>query len=202
MIRLLRIAKYQLRGLSFTGFIDMVKQFLFRCDRLLVYALQLEHIGKLEVDNCELLIEKGVLTELDLILNRSASMPWEFQCHRYDGVKDFFIARDSGGIRHISWIYYRGDPNRFLRLAPHDAEIKYCLTLPSFRGRGLYSKTLMFIARSLKESGFRRVFICVTRSNYASIRGIEKAGFKRVKEILLIKVFGLQLSKRFVPSTH
>ena len=88
-------------------------------------------------------------------------MPWEFQCYHYDGVKDFFIVLNNEVLQHISWIYYRNDPNRFIKLGSNEAEIKYCLTLPPFRGQGMYPKVLKTIACYLKEKGYHRVFICI-----------------------------------------
>ena len=102
----------------------------------------------------------------------------------------------SGTIGHISWLYYKGDPNRTLRLGDNDCEIMFCLTAPEYRGRGLYPSALQVILDYLKGAGFERCFICVRDDNVSSIRGIEKAGFRRVGIMKLRKFFGIQVSRR------
>lgn len=199
MLRLFDIIKSQLRELPFDVFIETVRQSLFRNDPILVYSLRLNEAAGIEVEWRKVpQIRQGDLVELEQIAGKFRPLPWEFLCHRYDGVKDFFVAQSAGEIQHISWIYYRQDPNRLLRLGALDAEIKYCLTLEAFRGRGLYPKVLATIARFLSERGFKRVFICVHKNNFPSIRGIEKAGFKYVGRIRLVKIMGFQVSRKFV----
>lgn len=200
MIRFLSIAIKQLRELSFVDFLSVVKQSLFRDDPILIYALDTSQVERRADDASEVMdTQKGNILELEKNYVRFKRVPWEFQCHQYDGVKDFFIASNAEGIQHISWIYYQNNPNRFIRLRSVDAEIKYCLTFPPFRGQGIYPKVLKAITQHLKEKGFRRVFICVHEDNLSSISGIEKAGFKRAGRIRLRKVMGIQVSRRYIP---
>ena len=200
MIRFLRIANRQLRGLALADFLALVKLLLFRDDPVFIYALDTSQVEKIEDNALGVIdIRKGNIGELEENNMHYERVPWEFRCHEYDGVKDFFVATDCEGIQHISWIYYQNDHNRFIRLGHADAEIKYCLTLPPFRGQGLYPIVLKTIVRHLSSEGFHRVFICVHKDNQPSIRGIEKAGFKRIGRIRFIKVIGVQLSERYVP---
>ena len=175
-------------------------QSLFRNDPVLIYLKELDPTGAAEQGKwADIKVSKGCLEELETIASDLAPPPWEFQCHRYDGVSDFFVVKNVGVIQHISWIYYRSDPNRILRLGSRDAEVKYALTLPAFRGMGLYPATLNAIACFLGTRSFRRLFICVKSDNSESISGIEKAGFSRVGELRLRKVFGFQTSRPFTP---
>jgi len=73
----------------------------------------------------------------------------------------------------------------------------YGLTLPSFRGQGLYSKVLRAAVRYATQQGVKRVFGVVEKNNHAGIRGVEKAGFKFVGVTHLRKCFGIQFSRRF-----
>lgn len=122
---------------------------------------------------------------------------WEFCCHLYDGVKEFFVYKENGEIGHISWIYFKRDPNRLLLLADEECEVKFCMTLPQYRGRGIYPTALIKIQTYLKETGYRRAFICVKDDNTSSIRGIEKSGFSSISRITLVKLMGIQLTKRY-----
>ena len=143
-------------------------------------------------------IVKGEVADLQHARHGMKTPPWEFSCDLYDQVKDFFIYKDKGGaIGHISWVYYRNDPNRIIRLGLHEGEIKYSLTLEPYRGKNLYPLTLIQIQKYLRGKGYRRVFICVEERNLPSIRGIEKAGFKTISRLQLIKVMGIQLSKKY-----
>lgn len=52
-------------------------------------------------------------------------------------------------------------------------------TLPSERGQGLHPLILWSILSSAKETN-KQIFVLVSQENIASIKGIEKAGFRRV----------------------
>jgi RimJ/RimL family protein N-acetyltransferase len=201
MIRFLSIAIKQLRGLSFVDFLSVVKQSLFRDDPILIYALETSQVERRGNNASSAMdIRKGNILELEKNYCRFKSVPWEFQCHQYDGVKDFFIASNAEGVQHITWIYYQNDPNRFIRLGHGDAELKYALTLPLFRGQGLLPEVLKAVVRYLGQKGFKRAFTCVHIDNRPSIRGVEKAGFKFIDRIRLRKILGIQISKRYVLS--
>jgi len=165
-----------------------------------IYVKDLNHENKssaFSFDNVDGHITKGEQAELENARKRMVTPCWEFSCDLYDGVKDFFIYKDNGQIGHISWVYYRGDPNRIINLHIDEGEIKYSLTFPQFRGKGIYPATLIKIQRYLQENGYKRVFICVKVENLPSIRGIEKAGFSFVTKINLIKILGVQVNKRY-----
>jgi RimJ/RimL family protein N-acetyltransferase len=197
MVRLFTIAKSRVRGLSLNEIMALMKKSLFRDEPILVYSVNVSQIEEKQWKEKDIMgVRKGDALELEQLSSQFRPVPWEFQCHHYDRVKDFFIVYDNDGIQHISWIYYKGDPNRILSLGTQDAEIKYSLTLPPFRGRGLYPKALKAVVRYLAQQGLHRVFISVQEDNQASIRGIEKAGFKLVGEIRLRKLAGLQVSKK------
>jgi RimJ/RimL family protein N-acetyltransferase len=144
----------------------------------------------------KVIIKKGEIDELDEFCKRTGASAWEFNCHKFDGVKDFFIARDDDTIQCITWIYRKADSNRFLVLGKKDALLQFGMTLPEFRGRGLYSATLLAAAKYLGEQGYRRVFGLVECSNQVSIKGFEKAHYVKVAEICLRKVFGIQVSRK------
>ncbi len=56
-----------------------------------------------------------------------------------------------------------------------------CFTLPAWRGRGLYPGLLVATCQHLALQGHRRAIITCAPDNLASVRGIEKAGFRRIK---------------------
>jgi RimJ/RimL family protein N-acetyltransferase len=196
--RVLKIARSQFSNHGFSGFFALVFRSLFKVERISVYAKKLDHAvaysGNQDVDGY---VKKGERAELEKSRKNMNTPCWEFSCDLYDGVKDFFIYKKNGLLGHISWIYYRNDPNRIIDLAADEGEVKYSLTLPEFRGKGIYPATLIEVQRYLKEQGYKRLFICTREDNLPSVKGIEKAGFEFVTKINLIKVLGMQVSKRY-----
>lgn len=90
-----------------------------------------------------------------------------------------FVATMAGSIVHYSWVHTGGEYPSTIRLVAGEALIGPCFTLPRARGAGLYPHVLSAICADLQERGYRRVFIETDRRNRASLRGIEKAGFRR-----------------------
>lgn len=184
------------RKLPFPEFIAFLWTSLFNSERILIYCKSLHESEVADQTINSPLIEKGDLAELERFRKGLKHPPWEFQCDRYDGVKDFFLDRKNGLIRHISWLYLKEDPNRILRLRERECEIKFCLTLPEYRGKGIYPAALGAIQRYVITQGYQRCFVCAKDSNFSSIRGIEKAGFHLVGRMHVRKAFGLQISRR------
>jgi|ERR1700690_3110810 len=202
--RYVRVFKSRIRNQSISEIAALLLKFLFKKDYILVYVKELDsaiRVSSAVESNGHKQIVKGDAGDLEIVRKNMAEIPWEFMCNIYDGVKDFFIYKDDGLIGHISWVYYRGDPNRIIDLAADEGEIKYSLTLPQFRGQGIYPAVLTRIQRVLLENGCKRAFICVKEDNQPSIRGIEKAGFKFLTRINLLKVLGVQISKRYATNS-
>jgi hypothetical protein len=112
------------------------------------------------------------------------------------------IAEHSGEehLRHYEAAFLRGDRCAIARwngnelacecwiskqsnyfLAPREDSwlIERCLTVPNYRGRGLYPLTLCFACNELCSRGARpeKIFIECNAFNSASLQGIAKAGF-------------------------
>jgi len=63
------------------------------------------------------------------------------------------------------------------------------ITVGNARGRSLYPNVIRFMAKSLRQSGFKEAYVDVDPTNIPSIRGLEKAGYTRVVLIDMKKVF-------------
>ena len=199
-MRNFKIVISQLKAHKFAAFQGIMTA-MFRNDPILVFCLDTEILE--DFDSCDVsgfVVRKGEISELDSLKMEMESVPWEFSCHEYDGVTDFFVGCDGSRIVSIVWICYKDDPNRLLKLGSRDAELKYGLTLPEYRGRGLLPRILRAQARFLRERGIRRMYACIHEQNRSSIRGTMKAGFKLAGKCRLLKLFGVQVSKRFVTS--
>lgn len=198
-MRKLRILLSEFRKRSIWDFAKILFLALFVYNKFLTYAKELNGNDFSEV-KCKFAdeIKKGDIEELNRIKNSMASPPWEFKCHEYDGVKDFFWFRDNNDvIGCIIWIYYAGDPNREMKLGPKEADVRFGITDERYRGNRLLPATLIEIQKYLKANGYERVFGSILVDNHASIKALERAGFKFKKKILSIKVFGMPITKRY-----
>lgn len=198
MSRIIKILLTQFHQLSISEFLMLILKNVYQSDPLLIYTYNLKHFTKeASTELTDYDVSKGTLTDLETVKKPINPIPWEFQCNIFDKVTDFFVAKDSNGIKCICWIYYSEDHNRILKLGPNEAEIKFCLTLPEARGKGLYPAVINAILKYLKDNGLANVYMCVHKDNKSSIRGIEKAGFERVSALSFCKLLGFQISKRF-----
>ncbi len=196
--RATKIVYRQFRNYRLPELIKMIFKSLFKVDQILIYST--DSVSEIAAStNHDILehIKKGDSATLEHNRKICAMPYWEFSMDLYDGVRDFFYYEMEGVIGHISWIYYKNDPNRIIKLGNDESEIKYSLTLPQFRGKGIYPATLAVIQRYLINQGYKRIFICVKQDNQPSIRGIIKAGFSFTGKIKLIKLLGIQVSRKY-----
>lgn len=77
------------------------------------------------------------------------------------------------------------------------AYVHYCETAPEARGSGIYPAVLAHVARTLNQEGIATIRISTTRDNVASLRGIERAGYRIVRqvELRIMGGFGIQSSR-------
>jgi hypothetical protein len=95
-------------------------------------------------------------------------------------------------IAHKSWIISNDKvpPDMPIKLNwNNEAYIQECVTEPKYRGQGLYPFTLTRILSFLILQNKTKAFIISQKSNYASIKGIIKAGFKKRNEAVYIRLF-------------
>jgi Acetyltransferase (GNAT) domain len=70
-------------------------------------------------------------------------------------------------------------------------------TFEEFRSRGYYTNALMQIARVMRDRGQTTLFIAVDPKNVPSIRGIERAGFRRVLCVTRRRRFGARMVSQY-----
>jgi ribosomal protein S18 acetylase RimI-like enzyme len=101
-------------------------------------------------------------------------------------------------IACYGWVSFEeemvGELNLRLRLLPGEAYIWDCATLPEYRQQHLYSALLSYILHELvAHQPICRVWIGADLENLASQRGIARAGFKRVANLLVERILALRL---------
>jgi ribosomal protein S18 acetylase RimI-like enzyme len=103
---------------------------------------------------------------------------------------------ERGKFVAYGWVSFKeefiGELNLRIRLLSGEAYIWDCATLPDFRQRHLYSALLAYIVGELRAEKFRRVWIGADLANSISQRGIARAGFIHVADLLVARVLALR----------
>jgi hypothetical protein len=158
-----------------------------RINTFLVYQADLDReFPELAIDNNYRVI-KPTLRELARI-REGNDLPREFYYDELYNVKTCYLVFKDDELAYIHWVFIKGDYNRFLKLSDGVAELNYNTTLPKFRGNRLQAKMVAYICKDLKKNGYSKVVGVTHESNIASIKSIERAGWK---EIARIKAFGI-----------
>jgi len=125
------------------------------------------------------------LTEPALVLQRFASGQ---RC---------YVVRAGGKLAAYGWVSFDeeeiGELGLHIHLAPDEAYIWDCATLPAYRGQHLYPALLVHIISKLRTEGLRQLWIGASRENVASQRGMMLAGFQPAVDVLIVQApTGLQ----------
>lgn len=88
---------------------------------------------------------------------------------------------EAGRVAAYAFVLFDTSYKRVLREPREVPMISNCFTMPEQRGRGLYVALLQAAAGELSRRGHARLIISCAPENTASWRGIERAGFRRVR---------------------
>jgi hypothetical protein len=106
------------------------------------------------------------------------------------------VEHDTGALIHSSTVSFETLlPARF----GYDESVPvigHCRTVAKYRGHRVYPYVLCYVLKDLRQSGLATsVYMLVSAENRASIRGIERAGFKRIARLRALKFAGLLIRK-------
>jgi len=111
---------------------------------------------------------------------------------RFRAGRRCYVARVDGQIAAYGWVSFDeefvGELNLRLKLLPDEAYIWNCVTLPNFRRHYLYSALLTYIVGELYKDHVSRVWIGADTENVASQKGIARAGFTYVADLVVTRV--------------
>ena len=115
---------------------------------------------------------------------------------RFTGRRRCYVAWDGDRVVAYGWVSQGsecvGELERAFHMAPDEAYIWDCVTLPEYRGRGLYSALLSYILAELHKVGVRRTWIGASLDNQASIKGFMKAGFQPAIKLFYGRLLALR----------
>ncbi len=107
-----------------------------------------------------------------------------------------YAAWVEGRVAAYGWVSFDeefvGELNLRLRLLPGEAYIWDCVTAPPFRRHHLYTALLGYILHELRAMPVCRAWIGANQENVPSQRGIARAGFHRVADVLVARVLTLR----------
>ena len=106
-----------------------------------------------------------------------------------------------GQVTSYAFVLFASFYKRVLGEAQTTPMISNCCTDPAWRGQGLYPQLLVTTCLHLAKQGHARAIITCAPDNLASVRGIEKAGFRRVKTLHSLVVLARWIAwQRSVPA--
>ena len=119
-------------------------------------------------------------------------------CKRLAAGRQCYAARVGNNIIAYGWVSFDdemvGELNLRLSLISGEAYIWDCATLPAYRQQHLYSALLSFIVEELfHKQPVCRVWIGADLDNIASQRGIARAGFQHVANLLVERFLAMRL---------
>lgn len=169
----------------FIALLKMIYFNLIKINKFIIYEFDLTKsfdAPSLEEPDWEIKIIN--YKEVEKYLPKGVHLPLEFKMHEIDGVEYCVVILSNNQIAHISWIYIRGDKNRFFDLRDNEAELNYCFTFPEYRGKGLFPQALLASVQWLKKEGFTKIFMAVHEGTIFMINSLKKVS--NAKEIEII----------------
>lgn len=107
-----------------------------------------------------------------------------------------YAAWVAGQIAAYGWVSLEeediGELNLRIKLLKGEAYIWDCMTLPAFREKLLYSALLIYILSELHAQNLCRVWIGADFANIASQKGIARAGFQHVADLVIERVLAMR----------
>ena len=138
-------------------------------------------------------VGKESITELADVMGSSNSSEI---INRFETGRRCYIAKVENKIAAYGWVSFHeefvGELNLRLKLLPGEAYIWNCVTLPAFRRNHLYSALLTYILADLNTEQLQRVWIGADFDKIPSQKGIARAGFQYIADLVVARVLALR----------
>jgi GNAT superfamily N-acetyltransferase len=139
---------------------------------------------------------RPVTLDLAPALATSTGLSPEGIIRRLESGRQCYAAWAADQAVAYGWVSFEseeiGELNLRIRLLPGEAYIWDCATLPAFREKGLYSALLGYILRQLHAQTLCRVWIGADYDNIASQKGMARAGFQHVADLVIQRVLAIR----------
>lgn len=194
-----KIISYHYSQKKYFELLKFILHSFFLEKKVYIYKLNLSNITK-NLDNYKLIgyeIRRGDIEFLRKIRSQNNKMPYEFYVDNFDNVLDCLLVCKENEIIHISWLFKKNDPNKFLRLEKDEVEVKYSYTKLEHRGKNIFPYVLRQIKNTLSMENYKNLYICVDEDNIASQRAVSKLNFRFIGRLKYIKILSFQFVHRF-----
>ena len=115
---------------------------------------------------------------------------------RLESGRQGYAARVEGQVAAYGWVSFEeediGELNLRIKLLPGEAYIWDCATLPAFREKLIYSALLIYILDDLRAQNLCRAWIGADYDNLASQKGMARAGFQHVADLVIERVLAMR----------
>ena len=95
----------------------------------------------------------------------------------------FVHLNERGQVDTYAFVLFDTQYKRTLQVPVSTPLIGNCYTQPASRGQGLYPRMLRTVCLCLARRGFKWAVVSCAPDNIPSIKGIERAGFRRLRHI-------------------
>ena len=136
---------------------------------------------------------------LDLVpalASPNISLPLSEITKRLESGRQCYAAWMDGQVVAYGWVSFTeediGELNLRIKLLPGEAYIWDCMTLPAFREKLLYSTLLIYILGELRAQSLCRAWIGADLDNVPSQKGIARAGFHHVANLVIERVLAIR----------
>jgi ribosomal protein S18 acetylase RimI-like enzyme len=113
---------------------------------------------------------------------------------RFARGEQFWTAQHEDKILSYCWATQEpveiGEIRRIISPRGDEVYLYDAFTFAEYRGQNLYPALLQCILNSSRQQGLRRALIFVLSDNMASIRGVQKAGFREFQRVTYRNIFG------------
>ena len=130
------------------------------------------------------------------LASSTSSLPLTEITKRLESGRQGYAAWVDNQIAAYGWVSFEdediGELNLRIKLLPGEAYIWDCVTLPAFREKLLYSALLIYILGELRAQNLCRAWIGADFDNVASQRGMARAGFHHVADLVIERVLAMR----------
>lgn len=141
-------------------------------------------------------IVRGGVGELPLV-EKLGNVGYVEARRRLDGDADLWLVRHGANPVFAGWIFRRrtpavAAPEGWLDLPEGIVCLEDLVTAPPYRGRGFAPISYSAIADSLAREGVKAIVVKIEETNHPSRRSVEKAGFRPVATMTLVRIGGMR----------
>jgi len=173
-----------LRSAGVGGLLKELTAKVVTVEHYLAYHLKLSEVPPNRTGEIAIAVRRAQDADFSDFRRLPAPFPRHAEFRDKFGLDQCYIGVLDKEIAHLAWIYYpheaKRHPTPFRRLRPDEVAIANCVTLPAFRGRGVYPAVLRQLLAQLQSEGYRHCFMYIDAGNDPSQRGVMKMGFKPV----------------------